>query len=138
MNAYMVFYILGHVLRIEGALMLLPSLVGWIYGENQGFVFLILAVSIFALGFLLSLKKPKDTTFYLKEGCVITALSWIVMSFFGALPFYISGEIPSMLDAFFETVSGFTTTGASILSDVESLCHATQFWRCFTHWIGGM
>ena len=138
MNAYMVFYILGHVLRIEGVLMLLPSLVGGIYGEKQGLVFLILAAALFVLGFLLSFKKPKDTTFYLKEGCVITALSWIVMSLFGALPFYISGEIPSMLDAFFETVSGFTTTGASILSDVESLCHATQFWRCFTHWIGGM
>lgn len=138
MNVYMVFYILGHVLRIEGVLMLLPSLVGWIYGEDQGLVFLIMAISLFVLGFMLSFKKPKDSTFYLKEGCVITALSWIVMSFFGALPFYISGEIPSMLDAFFETVSGFTTTGASILSDVESLCHATQFWRCFTHWIGGM
>lgn len=138
MNAYMVFYILGHVLRIEGVLMLLPSLVGGIYGEKQGLVFLILAAALFVLGFLLSFKKPKDTTFYLKEGCVITALSWIVMSLFGSLPFYISGEIPSMLDAFFETVSGFTTTGASILSDVESLCHATQFWRCFTHWIGGM
>ncbi len=138
MNTRMVFFILGYVLRIEGVLMLLPSLAGWIYGEKQGLVFLILAVTLFILGFILSFKKPNDTTFYLKEGCVITALSWLVMSFFGALPFYISGEIPSMLDAFFETVSGFTTTGASILPDVEILCHATQFWRCFTHWIGGM
>ena len=108
MNTRMVFFILGYVLRIEGVLMLLPSLAGWIYGEKQGLVFLILAVTLFILGFILSFKKPNDTTFYLKEGCVITALSWLVMSFFGALPFYISGEIPSMLDAFFETAR---TTG---------------------------
>ncbi len=138
MNAYMVFYILGQVLRLEGAFMLLPAFVGLIYQEEQGWIFLILAAALFILGFMLSFKKPEDTTMYLKEGCVTTALSWIFMSFFGALPFYISGEIPSLLDAFFETVSGFTTTGASILHDVEALCHATQFWRCFTHWIGGM
>ncbi len=138
MNAYMVFYILGQVLRLEGIFMLLPAFAGLIYREEQGWVFLIMAAALFFLGFMLSFKKPKDTTIYLKEGCVITALSWIFMSFFGALPFYITGEIPSMLDAFFETVSGFTTTGASILHDVEILSHATQFWRCFTHWIGGM
>ena len=138
MNAYMVCYILGHVLRLEGVFMLLPAFVGLIYREEQGWIFLAMAGALFVLGFLLSFKKPKDTTMYLKEGCVITALSWLLMSFFGALPFYFSGEIPSLLDAFFETVSGFTTTGASILHDVEVLCHATQFWRCFTHWIGGM
>ena len=138
MNAYMVFYILGQVLRLEGVFMLLPALTGLIYHEEQGWIFLIMAASLFVLGYMLSFRRPKDTTFYLKEGCVITALSWVFMSFFGALPFYISGEIPSLLDAFFETVSGFTTTGASILHDPEVLCHATQFWRCFTHWIGGM
>ncbi|MBR3058975.1 MAG: TrkH family potassium uptake protein [Clostridiales bacterium] len=138
MNYPMIFNILGHVLRIEGAFMMLPALVGGIYREKQGFTFLILGAAIFLLGLLLSFKKPKNTTIYLKEGCVITALSWILMSFFGCLPFYISGEIPSMVDAFFETVSGFTTTGASIMEDVELLCHASQFWRCFTHWLGGM
>ena len=76
--------------------------------------------------------------FYLKEGCVATALSWIVLSVFGAMPFYLTGEIPSMTDALFETISGFTTTGASILSDVEALSKTTLFWRSFTHWIGGM
>ena len=87
---------------------------------------------------LLRLRKPKSTVFYLKEGCMTTALSWLMLSFFGCLPFWLGGEIPSFTDAMFETVSGFTTTGASILSDVESLSHAALFWRSFTHWIGGM
>jgi len=138
MNYPMIFNILGHVLRIEGLFMLLPALVGGIYSEQQGLLFLIEAAALFLLGFLLSFKRPSNSTIYLKEGCVITAFSWIMMSFFGALPFYISGEIPSLVDAFFETVSGFTTTGASIMPDVEILCHASQFWRCFTHWLGGM
>ena len=138
MNASMIFYILGHVLRIEGVFMLLSATVGLIYNEKNGLVFLIMAICLFLLGLLLSIKKPKNTTIYLKEGCVITALSWILMSFFGALPFYITKEIPSLVDAMFETVSGFTTTGASIMPDVEILCHASQFWRCFTHWVGGM
>ena len=84
------------------------------------------------------MKKAKDFVFYLKEGCVATVLSWVILSFFGALPFYITGEIPHFTDAMFETVSGFTTTGASILSDVEALSHTSLFWRSFTHWIGGM
>ena len=139
MNSAMILYILGQVLRIEGVFMLLPAMVGLIYNEKQGgLTFLIMGAALFLLGFLLSCKKPKNTTIYLKEGCVITALSWILMSFFGCLPFYITKEIPSLIDAFFETVSGFTTTGASIMPDVEILCHASQFWRCFTHWIGGM
>ena len=138
MNASMIFYILGHVLRIEGVFMLLSATVGLIYNEKNGLVFLVMAICLFLLGLLLSIKKPKNTTIYLKEGCVITALSWILMSFFGALPFYITKEIPSLVDAMFETVSGFTTTGASIMPDVEILCHASQFWRCFTHWVGGM
>ena len=83
-------------------------------------------------------RKPKSTVFYLKEGCVITALSWIFLSLFGCIPFVLSGEIPSFTDALFETISGFTTTGASILSEVESLSHCSLFWRSFTHWIGGM
>jgi len=138
MNSFMILYILGHVLRIEGVFMCLPALMGLVYNESQGLVFLITGAALFVLGLLLSIKKPANTTIYLKEGCVITALSWILMSFFGALPFYITGEIPSLIDALFETVSGFTTTGASIMPDVEILCHASQFWRCFTHWVGGM
>ena len=90
------------------------------------------------LGTILTLKKPESTIFYLKEGCVATALSWIFLSLFGCLPFMLTGEIPAFHDALFETISGFTTTGASILSDVEALSHCTIFWRSFTHWIGGM
>ena len=83
-------------------------------------------------------KRPKSQVFYLKEGCITTSLSWILLSFFGCLPFYLSKEIPSFTDALFETISGFTTTGASILNDVEALSHCALFWRSFTHWIGGM
>ena len=99
---------------------------------------MIVALISIAIGFIFSAKKPRDFTFYLKEGCATTALGWIVLSIFGCLPFYISGEIPSFTDALFETISGFTTTGASILPEVESLSHCMNFWRCFTHWIGGM
>lgn len=99
---------------------------------------MIVALISIAIGFLFSAKKPRDFTFYLKEGCTTTALGWVVLSIFGCLPFYISGEIPSFTDALFETISGFTTTGASILPEVESLSYCMNFWRCFTHWIGGM
>lgn len=138
MNYPMIISTLGHVLQIEGVFMLLPSIVGLIYQDSSGVVFAVMAMCLFLLGTLLTVKKPENTTIYLKEGCVITALSWILMSFFGALPFYITEEIPNLLDAFFETVSGFTTTGASIMPNVEILSHASQFWRCFTHWLGGM
>ena len=109
-----------------------------IYRETEGFAYLFMAVVCLGLGFLMTRKKPKNTVFYLKEGCVATALSWILMSVFGALPFCLSGEIPFFIDALFETVSGFTTTGSSILSDIEALSHCSLFWRSFTHWIGGM
>lgn len=138
MNTSIIRYTLGHVLRLEGILMLLPLIVSFIYGEQCGLYFLFVALGSYLVGLLLSLKKPKDNVFYLKEGCVITALSWILMSIAGCLPFVLSGEIPSFTDALFETVSGFTTTGASILSDIESLSHCMLFWRSFTHWIGGM
>ena len=113
-------------------------MVSVIYWEASGLAFLSSALLCILLGTLMTVKKPTTHTFYLKEGCITTALSWIVLSIFGALPFYISGEIPSFTDALFETVSGFTTTGASILSDVEALSHCSLFWRSFTHWIGGM
>ncbi|MCD7826231.1 MAG: TrkH family potassium uptake protein [Clostridiaceae bacterium] len=138
MNNSIVRFILGHVLLIEAAFLLLPCLIAAIYGENEGLWYLLTAALCGLLGFLMILRKPKNNIFYLKEGCVATALSWIFLSFFGALPFLFSGEIPSFTDALFETISGFTTTGASILSDVEALSHCSLFWRSFTHWIGGM
>lgn len=138
MNRSMILYILGWVLEIEAILMLLPCLVAVIYQEKAGFSFLIVIVLCTAAGLLLNHKKPKSMVFYLKEGCIATALSWIVMSLFGCLPFVISGAIPSFTDALFETISGFTTTGATILADVEVLPYSILFWRSFTHWIGGM
>ena len=138
MNRKMIVYILGYVLILEAILMLLPAFVAIIYAEKAGFSFLIVSAISALLGFLITRKKPKVTIFYLKEGCVATALSWIVLSIFGALPFVISGSIPSFTDALFETISGFTTTGASILNEVESLPYSILFWRSFTHWIGGM
>jgi trk system potassium uptake protein TrkH len=125
-------------MKMEAFLMLLPCIVAIIYGDEEGFAYLISLLICGALGFISTLKKPTNTIFYLKEGCVATALSWIILSFFGGLPFMISGEIPSFSNAMFESVSGFTTTGASILNNVEALSHCTLFWRSFTHWIGGM
>ena len=138
MNGSIILYILGYVLRLEGLLMLPSALVGFIYGEWQGWAYLGVGLGCALLGTIISWRKPRNMVFYLKEGCVATALSWIVMSFFGALPFVITGEIPGFTDAVFETVSGFTTTGASILANVELLSHPSLFWRSFTHWIGGM
>ncbi|MCH5268601.1 MAG: TrkH family potassium uptake protein [Lachnospiraceae bacterium] len=138
MNYSAIRYILGYVLMIEGVLLLLPFLIGVIYWEEQGKWYLITALVCIIIGFLITRKKPDNFLFYLKEGCVATASSWILLSILGALPFWLSGEIPKIEDALFETVSGFTTTGASILSDVERLSHCALFWRSFTHWIGGM
>ena len=138
MNKSVIRYILGCVLKVEAALLLLPSLVGFIYKEKQGIAFVIVAALCFILGTIMSFKKPENFLFYLKEGCVATALSWIFLSIFGALPFVINGDIPSFTNALFETISGFTTTGASILSDIEALSYSSLFWRSFTHWIGGM
>ncbi len=138
MNSSIIRYILGCILKTEAVLMLLPCLVALIYREKEGLWYLPVAGICLVLGVLMSLRKPKNSVFYLKEGCIATSLSWIFLCFFGALPFYFTGEIPSYTDALFETVSGFTTTGASILSDVETLSHCSLFWRSFTHWIGGM
>ena len=138
MNGAMILYILGQVLRIAGLLMLPSFLVGLIYGESQGWTFLVWGLACVGIGTLITLKKPKNTMIYLKEGCVSTALCWIVLSVFGAVPFVLTGEIPRFIDAVFETVSGFTTTGSSILTDVEAMSHPSLFWRSFTHWIGGM
>ncbi len=138
MNTSIIRYILGHIIKLEGFLMLLPCVIAVIYNEKELFTYLAISVVCILTGSLFTIKKAKDTVFYLKEGCIATALSWIVLSFFGALPFIITGEIPHFTDAMFETVSGFTTTGASILNDVEALSHTSLFWRSFTHWIGGM
>ena len=138
MNYSIIRYTLGCVLKLEAALLLLPSLTAAIYRETEGLYYIAVAAACALLGFIISFKKPKSNVFYLKEGCVATALSWIVLSLFGCLPFILSGEIPRFTDALFEIVSGFTTTGASILSDVESLSHCALIWRSFSHWIGGM
>lgn len=138
MNYSIVLYILGCVLKFESGFLMLPFLVGLIYKEKASFSYLITALICLAIGWLLSSKKPKSHSLYTREGFVTVALSWIVMSIFGALPFVLSGDIPVYVDALFETISGFTTTGASVLPKVESLSRASLFWRSFTHWIGGM
>lgn len=134
----MVLYILGQILKFESAFLMLPALVGLLYREREGVPFLLVAALCLLFGLFLTRKRPASSTLYTREGFVTVALSWIIMSIFGAIPFVLSGDIPSYVDALFETISGFTTTGASILTDVEALSHASLFWRSFTHWIGGM
>lgn len=139
MNYRMVLYILLYTVRIEGLFMFLPCLIGLAYGEySQTLVYLICACVCCLLGYLGTLKKPKDMRTYQKEGFAAVALAWIVLSIFGAMPFVITKEIPSFVDALFEIVSGFTTTGSSILPNVEVLSHTNLFWRSFSHWLGGM
>lgn len=139
MNRRMVLFMLGRIIMLEAFILMLPAACSLIYKEKSFFAFLITIVIAFAVAFVLSvLNKPRDKTIFAKEGFVIVSLAWICFSAVGALPFVISGEIPSFIDAFFETVSGFTTTGASILTDVESKSHGILFWRSFTHWVGGM
>lgn len=138
MNYSAVFRMLGYVLQFEAGFLLLPCIVAVVYRENSGFAYLIMAAVCFAIGFCLSRIKGKSKNFFAKEGFASVALSWIVMSLAGCMPFIISGEIPKFIDALFETVSGFTTTGASILAEVEMLSRASIFWRSFTQFIGGM
>jgi trk system potassium uptake protein TrkH len=135
----MIFYTVGHIAMAEAALLLLPALVALIYLEISGLSFLITAALSFTIGLIcILLFKPNDRLIYAKEGFAIVAYAWFLLSAVGALPFVIGGAIPSYVDAFFETVSGFTTTGASILTNVEALDKCMLFWRSFTHWIGGM
>ena len=138
MNTSIIRYIVGYILKIEAALLLIPSIVAAIYREPEGLCYLSVSALCIFLGVLLSFRKPKNHVFYLKEGCVATSLSWIVLSFFGSIPFLLTGEITSVPDALFEAISGFTTTGASVLNNVETLSHCSLFWRSFTHWVGGM
>lgn len=138
MNYSAVLRMLGYVLQFEAGFLLLPCIVALIYREKSGFAYLIMAAVCFVIGVCLSRVKGKSKNFFAKEGFASVALSWIVMSLAGCMPFVISGEIPKFIDALFETVSGFTTTGASILADVEALSKASIFWRSFTHFVGGM
>ena len=139
MNRRMVLYMLGKVIQLEAALMLPALITSLIYREECAVDFLASIAVAVVVGFILSLVfKPSSRVIFAKEGFVIVALCWFALSAIGALPFFLSGEIPSYIDAFFETVSGFTTTGASILTDVESMSRGLLFWRSFTHWIGGM
>ena len=139
MNRKIVFSVTGKLLEVFSLIMLLPVLVSVIYKEHEAFAFLISAGISLVLGLTLRLlTRNADKTLYAKEGFLIVSLAWVCASVIGSLPFYISGEIPSYVDALFETVSGFTTTGASILTDIEAMSHGMLFWRSFTHWIGGM
>lgn len=138
MNKRMIFYFLGWVLKIEAGLMVLPLIICAIYREKETLCVAGIVGFLAIMGFLLSVHKPANSNFFTKEGYVAVALSWIVLSIFGAMPFYQTGTIASFVDAMFETVSGFTTTGASIMSDVEHMSLGVQFWRSFTHWVGGM
>ena len=139
MNRKMVFFTLGQLLLIEAALMVLPLLVALIYKEPTALHFLAtIGATALTGGALMLMLRNHSKVIYAREGFAIVAISWIALSLFGALPFFLSNEIPNYIDAFFETVSGFTTTGASILENVEALSHGMLFWRSFTHWIGGM
>ncbi len=138
MNYGMIVYMLGWICLFEAMFMALPLMVAVIYQEPAGWAYLMVLVLCAVLGLLLTRRKVKNRKIYGRDGLVIVAFCWIVLSIFGAAPFVISGDIPSFTDALFETISGFTTTGSSILNDVEALSHANLFWRSFTHWIGGM
>ncbi|MBO4559260.1 MAG: TrkH family potassium uptake protein, partial [Lachnospiraceae bacterium] len=138
MNYGVIIYILGALMKAEAVFLMFPFVVGLIYREDTAWSFLITAAICLVLGIVMSLKKPKKGGLYLKEGYFVVALGWLVMSMLGAIPFVITGEIPKYIDALFETVSGYTTTGATILADVEVLSHATLFWRSFLHLLGGM
>lgn len=138
MNYGMIKYSLGWLLLFEAGFFLLPLLTGAIYGERAALAFLWSILIAAAIGALLIFKKPKNTKLYAREGFVIVSLSWIVLSLFGSLPFLFSGATKSFVDALFETVSGFTTTGASIFVTVEDLPKSIIIWRGFTNWIGGM
>ena len=138
MNKKMIVFTIGKLLTITGLLMFMPVIVSLIYQETEGVYYAILGIIMLALGILISRKAPRKKNIYAREGFAIVALSWLLISLLGAIPFCLTGEIPSYVDAVFETVSGFTTTGSSILSNVEALSHTSLFWRSFTHWVGGM
>ena len=139
MNYKMMIHTLGWVLNIEAITLSLSAICALVYSEYYylKYILITMAICLFC-GLICTLKKPRNRIMYAKEGFVTVALSWIVISLFGSLPFFLSGAIPNFIDALFETISGFTTTGASILRDVEALPKSLLFWRNFTNWIGGM
>ena len=139
MNYKMIGYLLGQIIRVLGLLMLLPVFVGMIYHEPQSiWAFLGTAAALAVLGTLMTIKKPEKKDIYTRDGMATVAATWILVSILGAVPFTLSGEIPNFADAIFETASGFTTTGATILNDIESMSNACLFWRSFSHFLGGM
>ena len=138
MNHSIIIYMLGWIMNIEAALMLIPIMTAFIYKEDIVNCYAGVAVVCAVFGLLCTRKKPKVSMFFAKEGFVLVSLGWLILSFFGCLPFVLSGEIPHFIDALFEIVSGFTTTGSSILMEVEKLSKASLIWRSFSHWIGGM
>lgn len=138
MNIRMTIYILGILLIFEGGFMAVPTATAAVYHEPELLLFAILAAALLLSGIIITRFKPKNKNLFARDGFVIVALSWLVLSFFGALPFYISGTIPKFVDAMFESVSGFTTTGASILHDLAPVPKCMLMWRSFTHWVGGM
>ncbi len=138
MNKRLTFKLIGKVLMVEAAMMILPLIASVIYGGDDVAALLISMAITAAAGFVLARLQPKNDNLRAREGFAVVSLSWILVSFFGGLPFYFHGSVPSLVDCFFETVSGFTTTGSSILTDIESLPRGLLFWRSFTHWAGGM
>ena len=137
MNFQMIAFIIGRILLVEAAALLVPLLTALIYGEPL-IPYLVTILLLIAAGMGLGIRKPKRTSVYARDGFAVVALAWIAMSVFGAFPFVISGDIPNYVDAFFETVSGFTTTGATVLTVVEDMSRSGLMWRSFTHWVGGM
>lgn len=137
MNYQMIAFVIGRILLTEAALMVLPMATALVYGESPA-PFFIPALLLLAVGLIFGVRRPRRTSIYARDGFAVVALAWVFLSVFGAIPFVVSGDIPGFVDAFFETVSGFTTTGSTILTEVEHLTRSGLFWRSFTHWIGGM
>ena len=139
MNHKIIAFVLGRIIQLVGAFLLIPAVLAVVFGEKEEILPIALtAIAAIAVGGLMDLKKPEKSQIRAREGFIITALTWIIMSMIGAIPFVVTGAIPSFTDAIFETASGFTTTGASILTDIEAMPKSLLFWRSFTHWIGGM
>lgn len=139
MNLAMIVYRLGMVMFFEAAFLLLPMICALLYHEfSVALIYFLVALLCLVLGFFMTLKKPKRPMMRPREAMAVTALSWILMSILGSLPFILAGEIPNPIDAFFETVSGFTTTGSTVVENIDAMSYGSRFWRSFTHWIGGM
>jgi len=138
MNYSIVIYLIGTLLQFQAAFLLLPALIGLLYREEEGYVYLIVAAITFLAGLLFKSRKPEVQKIRTREGIVITGVGWISLSLIGAIPLFLCGHTENFTDAVFEIASGFTTTGASVLSNLESMPRCMMFWRSFTHWIGGM